>query len=96
MTLLHVISISVIMFAPYCFKKTISCLVLLSYMPTLPDTTTISWIKSSCELFCALIWNLSHFLPKFEFSFSQSLVSRAFSHVFHQRQRLFPHYNHKR
>ena len=25
----------------------------------------ISWIKSSYELYCALIWNFSHFLPKF-------------------------------
>ena len=44
-----------------------------------PRSTTISWspvprtghqiyqIKSSYELFCALIWNLSHFLPKFKF-----------------------------
>ena len=27
----------------------------------------ISRIKSSYELFCALIWNLSHFLTKFKF-----------------------------
>ena len=26
----------------------------------------ISWIKSSYKHFCALIWNLSHFLRKFE------------------------------
>ena len=40
------------------------------YNTNLPVSCTghqISQIKSSCELFCALIWNLSHFLPKFEF-----------------------------
>ena len=58
-------------------------------MLTLPDTTTlftrkshqISRIKSSYELFCALIWNLFHFLPKFEFPLIQSSVSGAFSRV---------------
>ena len=39
--------------------KTISCQVWLSYMPTLPDTTTISQIKSSYELFCAAALNFS-------------------------------------
>ena len=56
----------------------ISCQVWLSYMPTFPDTTTISsstghqisWIKSSYDLFCALIWNLSYFLQKFKFPFN--------------------------
>ena len=77
----------------------------LPYLPTLPDTTTnlpvsctghqISRIKSSYELFCALIWNVSHFLPKFEFSLIQRWVSGAFSVVFHHWLRLFRHYNHK-
>ena len=35
--------------------------------PGLPYGSKISWIKSSYELFCALIWNFSHFLPKFNF-----------------------------
>ena len=58
---------------------------------SLPDTTPISTIKSSYELFCALIWNLCHF----EFSFTHSLVSGTFLHVFHHGQRLSCHYNHK-
>ena len=41
----------------------------------------ISRIKSSYELFCALIWKLPHFLPKFEFPLIHSLVSGAFLHV---------------
>ena len=66
-------------------------------MLTLPGTGhQISWIKSSYELFCVLICNLSHFLPKFEFSLILSSFSGAFLHVFHHWQRsLFHHYNHK-
>ena len=59
------------------------------YDNNLPVSRTghqISRIKSSYELFCALIWNLSHFLPKFEFSMIQSSVSGVFSHVFHHWQ----------
>ena len=77
----------------------------LPYLPTLPDTTTnlpvsctghqISGIKSSYEPFCAFIWNVSHFLPKLEFSLIQRRVSGAFSVVFHHWLRLFRHYNHK-
>ena len=56
----------------------------LAYMLTLPGTGhQISWIKSSYELFCVLICNLSHFLPKFEFSLILSSFSGAFLHVFH-------------
>ena len=55
----------------------------------------ISGIKSSYEPFCALIWNLSHFLPKFKFSLIHSLVSVAFSPVFHHWEILFHHYTHK-
>ena len=55
----------------------------------------ISHIKSSYEIFFALIWNLSHFLPKFEFSVIHSSVSGAFLHVFHHWQTSFHHYNHK-
>ena len=56
------------------------------YDTNLPVSHTgnrISQIKSSYELFFALIWNLSHFHPKFEFSLIHSLVSGAFFHVFH-------------
>ena len=84
------------MFAPYCFKKqlVVKCdyhtchdspgydnNLLPSYMGQ-----QISQIKSSYELSFALIWNLSHFLPKFDFSLiSQSSFTGAFSpHVFHQ------------
>ena len=55
----------------------------------------ISQIKLSYELFCALIWNLSHFLQKFEFFLIHSLVSGAFLHVFYHWQRWIHHYNHK-
>ena len=100
MTLLHVISVSVSDYVCTLLLKTIRCQVWLSYMPTLPDTTTISSrtghqisrIKLRYELFCALIWNLSHFVTKFEFPLIQSSASGAFSHVFHHWQRLFPHY----
>ena len=43
--------------------------------PNLPD-------KIELWAFCASIWNLSHFLPKFEFPLIQSSVSGAFSYVF--------------
>ena len=59
------------------------------YDNNLPVSRTghqISRIKSSYELFCALIWNLSHFLSKFEFFMIQSSVSGLFSHVFHHGQ----------
>jgi len=72
------------------------------YDNNLPFSCTghqISRIKSSYELFCIKIWNLSHFLPKFEFSLIQNSVSGSFSHVFHHWQelfrQLFRHYNHK-
>ena len=54
------------------------------YNTNLPVSCTghqISQIKSSYELFCALIWNLSHFLPKFEFSLIYSLVPRSFLNI---------------
>ena len=62
MTLLHVISVSVSDYVCTLLLKTIRCQVWLSYMPTLPDTTTISSrtghqisrIKLRYELFCAL------------------------------------------
>ena len=44
----------------------------------------ISRIKLSYELFCVLILNLSHFLPKFEFSLILSSFSGAFLLVYHQ------------
>ena len=56
-------------------------------------------IKSSYELFCALIWNLSHFLPTFSpkirIYLIQSSFSGVFSHVFHHWQRLVCDYHHK-
>ena len=64
------------------------------YNTNLPVSCTghqISQIKSSYELFCALIWNLSHFLPKFEFCFIYSSVPGSFLHIFHHLQRLFHH-----
>ena len=61
----------------------------LAYMPTLPGTGhQILWIKSSYELFCVLIWILSHFLPKFEFSLILSSFSGAVLHVIHHWQKL--------
>ena len=39
----------------------------------------ISRIKTSDELFCALIWSVA----KFEFALSQRWLSGAFSYVFH-------------
>ena len=33
----------------------------------------ISRIKSSYELFCALIWNLPHFIPKFPTALKKKL-----------------------
>ena len=66
-----------------------------SNLPVSHTAHQICQIKSSYELFCTLIWNLSHFLPKFEFSLIQSSVSGAFSHLFHHSQRLFCHYDHK-
>ena len=41
----------------------------------------ISRIKLSYELFCVLILNLSHFLPKFEFSLILSSFSGAFLYI---------------
>ena len=51
----------------------------------------ISQKETSCEIFCALIWNLSHFLPNVEFSLIHSSVSRAYFnlHIFYHWQRLF-------
>lgn len=49
---------------------------LLHRSPNLPEK-----IEFSYELFCTLIWNLSHFLPKFEFSLINSSVSGAFLHI---------------
>ena len=64
--------------------------VLIAYLPVLVDYLGVSYMghqisqtKSSYELFCALIWNLCHFLPKFEFSLIHSSVSGAFLRVFH-------------
>ena len=76
--------------------------ILLSWIwhqsPGLPYRSTNLPERTSCELFCALIfWNLSHFLPNFEFSLIRSLVSLAYFnlHIFYHRQRLFCCYNHK-
>ena len=69
-------------------RTAISCILANSprYNTDLPVSRTghqISLVKSSYELFCDLIWNLSHFLPKFEFSLIHSAVTGVFLHVHH-------------
>ena len=82
------------MYAPYCFKKQWQLVVKCGQ-----QSPPVRVSKSSYVLFCALIWNLSHFLPKFEFTLIQNSVSGSFSHVFHHWQelfrQLFRYYNHK-
>ena len=55
------------------------------YGANLPLSRTgpyISGIKSSFELFCALVWDLTHFKLKTSIFLIRSAVSGAFLHVF--------------
>ena len=57
--------------------------------PALPCGSPYLRDKSSFDLFCALVWDLTHFKLKTSIFLIRSAVSGAFLHVFSHWQRLF-------